>query len=356
MTGSEQDMANSRTTPANQRPEAAAPAELSVLEVRGLKTHFRTREGTLRALDGVSFAVAPGEILGVVGESGCGKSITAASILRILPPEAQIAGGEILFRTRNGEVIDLVRLKPRSRQIRQIRGDEISMVFQEPMTAFSPVHTIGNQITEALRLHQRCTPQRARKRAIDMLTSVGMPRPHLLIDSYPFELSGGMRQRAMIAMALVCQPRMLIADEPTTALDVTIEAQILELMRELQGKLGMAIMIITHDLSVVAEMSRNVLVMYLGQDVEYGTVEQIFSEPKHPYTRELLASVPRLGKKSGARLHTIKGTVPSLYERPTGCTFHPRCPDCIPGLCDAEAPDVFALDGHHRVRCHLYRK
>jgi len=350
-------MAESRTTNPEHVTTGPLPgATPCVLDVKGLKTHFRTREGTLRALEGVSFSVAPREILGVVGESGCGKSITAASILRILPPEAHIAGGEILFQTRNGEMVDLAQLKPKSRRVRRIRGDEISMVFQEPMTAFSPVHTIGNQIIEALRLHQRCTPQRARKRAVDMLNSVGMPRPSQLIDSYPFELSGGMRQRAMIAMALVCQPRMLIADEPTTALDVTIEAQILQLMRELQQDLGMAIMIITHDLSVVAEMSRNVLVMYLGQDVEYGTVEQIFFEPKHPYTRELLASVPRLGKKSGERLHTIKGTVPSLYERPEGCTFHPRCPDCIPGLCDSQAPGVFGLDDRHRVRCHLYRK
>jgi len=328
--------------------------DLPLLEVGDLKTHFQTREGVLKALEGVSFSIYEGEILGVVGESGCGKSLTAASILRILPPNAKIVGGDILLRGRDNEVIDLTRLKPKGREIRAIRGRDIAMVFQEPMTAFSPVHTIGSQIAEVVQLHQNKSKAAARDRAVEMLGRVGMPKPAQRFDAYPFQLSGGMRQRAMIAMALVCQPRLLIADEPTTALDVTIEAQILGLMRSLQKELGMAITIITHDLSVIAEMSRNVLVMYLGEDVEYGSAEQIFFEPKHPYTRELLASVPKLGKKARDKLHTIRGVVPSLYERPAGCSFHTRCEECIEGLCDRQRPASIEFDNGQQVRCFLY--
>ena len=328
--------------------------EPCLLQVDNLRTHFHTREGTLRALDGVSFRIAPREVLGVVGESGCGKTLTAYSIMRILPSAARIVRGKIVLHGRAGRPVNLARLDPKGKEIRAIRGREIAMIFQEPMASFSPVHTIGNQITEHLRLHQKSSRDQAREQVLDMLRRVGMPKPSQAIDAYPFRLSGGMRQRAMIAMALVCHPRLLIADEPTTALDVTMEAQILELMRELHGTLGMSVMIITHDLSVVAEVSRNVLVMYLGQDVEYAPVQQLFSDPKHPYTSELLASVPKLGRKSGERLHTIRGSVPSLYERPRGCPFHPRCRRMITGVCDTEAPPVTALDDGHHVRCFLY--
>ena len=331
-----------------------APDQTWLLQVDDLKTHFHSREGTLRALDGVSFRIAPREILGVVGESGCGKTLTAFSIMRILPPSARIVRGRIVLQGRTGRPVNLARLDPKGKEIRAIRGREIAMIFQEPMTSFSPVHTIGNQIFEHLRLHQKSSKDQVREQVLDMLRRVGMPKPSQAIDAYPFRLSGGMRQRAMIAMALVCHPRLLIADEPTTALDVTIEAQILELMRELHQTLGMSVMIITHDLGVVAELSRNVLVMYLGQDVEYAPVQQLFSAPKHPYTRELLASIPKLGRKSGGRLHTIRGSVPSLYERPGGCPFHPRCRQMIAGVCDVQAPPVVDLDDGHQVRCFLY--
>ena len=325
-----------------------------LLHISGLKTHFKTPEGTLQAVVDVSLDMHEGEILGVLGESGCGKSVTAASVMRILPPNGRIAGGAILYRDRDGEMIDLARLKRTGRQIRAIRGDDIAMVFQEPMTSFSPVHSIGDQVSEALLVHRSMGRAKAEREAIEMLRRVGMPKPEETFRAYPFELSGGMRQRAMIAMALVCRPRLLIADEPTTALDVTIEAQVLELMRELQRTMGMAIMVITHDSSVVAAISRNVVIMYLGQDVEYAPVEEIFAAAKHPYTRELLASVPRLGQKSRAKLHTIKGAVPSLYERPGGCPFHPRCRDCIRGKCDTASPPVVELGNTHRVRCFLY--
>ena len=325
-----------------------------ILEVKNLKTHFHTREGTLRAVEGVSFDLVESGVLGVVGESGCGKSITASSILQILPSNGSIVGGEIRWRDEDGRWIDIHQLSPRGKQMKAIRGQDIAMVFQEPMTAFSMVYTIGNQIMENLLTHKVCDKKEARDRAIEILRRVGMPKPEQRVDAYPFELSGGMRQRAMIAMALVGKPRLLIADEPTTALDVTIEAQILSLMQRLQSEMGMAIMIITHDLSVVAEMTENVLVMYLGEDVEYGTTKQIYFEPKHPYTRELLASVPKLGQKTGDRLPTIKGTVPSLYERPKGCPFHTRCREFMKGLCDEKHPPMVDLGDGHRTRCFLY--
>ncbi len=326
----------------------------SLLCIRDLHVHFHTREGDLRALEGVSMEIARGEILGVVGESGCGKSITAASVLRILPENARIAEGTILFDAGEEGAVDMAQLDPRGARIRAIRGRDISMVFQEPMTAFSPVHTIGNQITEMIRLHSDPGKAEARERAVRELARVGMPKPEQRIDAYPFQLSGGMRQRAMIAMALACRPKLLIADEPTTALDVTIEAQILELIRRLQEDSGMAVMIITHDLSVVAEMSHRVLVMYLGQDVECAPAGELFRAPRHPYTRELLASIPRLGHKPGGRLHTIPGAVPSLYERPAGCPFHPRCPEAMEGICDQRPPPMTHPGPGRRVRCFLY--
>jgi peptide/nickel transport system ATP-binding protein len=327
----------------------------TLLEVRDLHTYFFSREGTLKAVDGVGFSLSPRTVLGVVGESGCGKSVTSQSILRIVPKNGRIVAGQILLhRNGGGETVDLASLEATGPEIRRIRGKEISMVFQEPMTSFSPVYTVGSQITEVIRLHQRTTRQEARQGGIEILDLVGMPDPSRNIDAYPFELSGGMRQRAMIAMALSCRPKLLIADEPTSALDVTVQAQILELLRRLEDELGMAVMLITHDLGVVAEMAQNLLIMYLGRSVEYGTARQVFHEPKHPYTRGLLKSIPKLGKRAKEELKPISGTVPSLHHLPRGCPFHPRCPDMMPGVCDAKVPGVTEVDTGHVVRCFLY--
>ncbi len=328
-----------------------------LLEVKDLKTQFFLDEGTVRAVDGASFKIHRGETLGVVGESGCGKSITARSILRIVRPPGRIVEGSIQWHgSVGGHAVELTRLDPQSNAMRNIRGAEISMVFQEPMSSLSPVHTIGNQIIEAIRLHQSVTQDEARRKALHVLNQVGMPQPNRIIDRYPHQLSGGMRQRAMIAMALSCHPDLLIADEPTTALDVTTEAQILTLMRELQRELGMAIMFITHNLGVVAQMTENVIVMYMGKVVERADVVTLFHNPKHPYTTALLESIPRLGTRGQGRLASIKGSVPNPYSIVTGCPFHPRCPSFMPGLCDTIVPQETAIDGNpeHTVRCHLY--
>jgi oligopeptide/dipeptide ABC transporter ATP-binding protein len=332
-----------------------------LLEVKDVKTYFFLREGTVRALDGVSFEIARGESLGVVGESGCGKSVTAQAILRIVPQPGRIVDGEITLyrpdasngRSNGAAAVKLTDLDPRGPAIRAIRGAEIAMVFQEPMTSLSPVHTIGAQIIEAIVLHQEVDKAQARVRAIEMLARVGMPRPHQTVDSYAHQLSGGQRQRAMIAMALSCNPSLLIADEPTTALDVTTQAQILDLMRHLQDELGMAIMFITHDLGVIAEMTTRVVVMYLGKVVESTDVDTLFHDPKHPYTRALLNSVPRLGMTAGL-LQPIEGTVPDPYNIPPGCPFNPRCPSFIAGRCDTVEPAWIAAGPKHHVRCHLY--
>ncbi len=298
-----------------------------LLEVKDLKTHFFLAQGIVRAVDGVDLTVQRGQTVGIVGESGCGKSVMARSILRIVPPPGRVVGGEMLFdhemegstpayddKSSAGSVIDLATLDPNGDKIRSIRGAEISMIFQEPMTSLSPVHTIGNQIIEAIVLHQEVTQEQARQQAIDMLARVNMPQPSRTIDRYPHQLSGGMRQRAMIAMALACRPSLLIADEPTTALDVTTQAQILTLMRDLQKEFGMAIIFITHDLGVIAQMVDYVVVMYLGRVVEMADVDTIFYDPKHPYTQALLRSIPRLGRKSAegvsGRLAAIRGSVP----------------------------------------------
>ncbi|HEX7040976.1 MAG TPA: ABC transporter ATP-binding protein [Trueperaceae bacterium] len=327
----------------------------AILEVSGLRTHVFTPEGVVRAVDGVDFTVPAGKTVCVVGESGCGKSLTARSIMQTVPPPGKVVAGEVLFRRDDGAVVDLAAMDPKGREIRSIRGREIAMVFQEPMTSLSPVHTVGNQIVEALRLHLPLRPAEARRRAVESLAMVGMPRPERIMDSYTFQLSGGMRQRAMIAMALSCRPRLLIADEPTTALDVTTQANILDLIRELQEELGMAVLFITHDLGVVAEMADEVVVMYLGRVVERGPVDETFHDPKHPYTRALLGSIPRLG--TGARdadLASIGGSVPHPFRRPGGCPFHPRCDSFMPGLCDrVEPPPVTTADGRE-VRCLLY--
>jgi oligopeptide/dipeptide ABC transporter ATP-binding protein len=343
------------------------PDRSPLLEISGLKTHFFLEQGIVRAVDGVNLTVYRGQTVGVVGESGCGKSVMARSILRIEPPPGHIVEGEILFHqsfaspgSTNGsemsKTVDLVKLDARGKQIRQIRGAEISMVFQEPMTSLSPVHTIGSQIEEAILLHQDVSEGEARNHAIKMLESVGMPRPHDIIDRYPHQLSGGMRQRAMIAMSLSCHPTLLIADEPTTALDVTTQAQILTLMRNLQQELGMAILFITHDLGVIAQMTEYVVVMYLGEVVESATVGEIFSQPKHPYTQALLNSIPQLGRKSlegrHDRLMAIQGSVPDPYQIPKGCPFHPRCPYNDADRCIREKPVLREISQGHFAQCH----
>jgi len=333
-----------------------------LLEVKDLKTYFFLEEGTVRAVEGASFAVMRGETLGIVGESGCGKSVTALSILRIVPNPGRIVEGEIIYHRRreeNGrfmltESVKLTDLNPRGPRIRAIRGAEIAMIFQEPMTCLSPVHRIGEQIKETFVLHQGANKLEARERTIAILNRVGMPKPSQTIDSYPHQLSGGMRQRAVIAMALSCDPSLLIADEPTTAVDVTTQAQIMDLMRNLQEEMGMTIVFITHNLGIIAEMTKRVVVMYLGLVVESADVDSIFYDPKHPYLRALLHSIPRIGIKSGRRLEPIKGVVPDPYNVPSGCPFHPRCASFMAGRCDEEEPKWIAVEPEHYVRCHLY--
>jgi peptide/nickel transport system ATP-binding protein len=325
-----------------------------ILIVRDLRTWFRQDEGIVRAVDGVSFDVHPGRTLGIVGESGCGKSVTARSILRIVERPGRIEGGEILLRRGGGDVIDLVRLDPESDEMLEIRGGEIGLVFQEPMTSFSAYHTVGNQVLEAIRLHSRLSKKAARERAIELLRMVGIPRPERRIDEYPFELSGGLRQRVMIAMALAAQPRILIADEPTTALDVTTQAQILDLIRRLQDEQGLAVILITHDMGVIAEMADDVVVMYLGRGVEKGPVDRIFHEPRHPYTRSLLRSIPSILAEPRSRLLSIAGSIPHPYNRPPGCPFHPRCQDFVPGTCDRAFPAAMDFAARHEASCFLY--
>jgi peptide/nickel transport system ATP-binding protein len=334
----------------------------TLIEIKGLKTYFYMHEGIVRAVDGADFNIKRGRTLGVVGESGCGKSVTAQSILRIVPPPGKIEAGQILFHRPLGhdgggevtETVDLCELDPKGKEIRAIRGAEIAMVFQEPMTSLSPVHTIGSQIVEAITLHQKVDKAQAREQAIEILNLVGMPQPVQTVDSYPYQLSGGMRQRGVIAMALSCHPSLLIADEPTTALDVTTEAQILDLMRDLQRELGMAILFITHNLGVIAEMAEEVIVMYLGKVVEQADVDSLFYDPRHPYTRALLQSIPRVDHDTEERLASISGIVPDPYALPQGCPFHPRCPSFMDDLCDVQEPPLVSLDGDKRVRCHLY--
>src|SRR5438093_5176171 len=330
-----------------------------LLSVRNLRTYFQQDEGLVRAVDGVSLDVAPGATLGIVGESGCGKSVTARSILRIVDRPGRIVEGEIWFRRRatNGaaaEVVDLATLEPNGAEMRAIRGAEIALIFQEPMSSFSPVHSVGSQIVEAILLHQPVGRREARHKAIEMLQRVGVPSPEQRVDQLSNQLSGGLRQRAMIAMALSCHPTLLIADEPTTALDVTTQTQILELMRQLQQEDGMAIMLITHDLGVIAEMATDVAVMYLGRVVEQAPVDAIFHAPKHPYTRALLRSIPRMRARARERLTPIAGAVPHPYDRPSGCPFHPRCPQFMPGRCDAEEPALRPVGDKHTVSCFLY--
>lgn len=335
-----------------------------LLEVKGLKTYFFLDEGTVKAVEGADFALQRGGTLGIVGESGCGKTVTAYSITQLIEKPGRIVAGQILFhRQLNGaeagsavtEVVDLAKLRPASRQMCEIRGSEIAMVFQEPMTAFSPVHTIGDQIMEVILWHRKVGKKEAREQTVEMLRRVGIPKSETRLDTYPFQLSGGMRQRAMIAMALVCQPSLLIADEPTTALDVTMQAQILELMQQLQGDMGMAVMLITHNLGVVAEICEQVAVMYLGQVVERSSVDALFHDPLHPYPQALLRSIPKLGRSRDKRLDPIQGAVPDPYNRPSGCPFHPRCDKMIAGCCDTEQPLLSNKPDGRAVCCWLYK-
>jgi len=320
--------------------------EKELLRIEELKTYFHTDDGTAKAVDGVSYVIRPGETLGVVGESGSGKSVTALSILQLLPmPPGKFEGGRILFR---GE--DLLSAgEPR---LREIRGNEIAMIFQEPMTALNPVFTVGNQIAETVRLHQGLDPEAARERSIEMLRRVGIPAPEKRVDEYPHQLSGGMRQRVMIAMAMACDPALLIADEPTTALDVTIQAQILDLIKELQEEAGMSVLLITHDLGVVAETAHHVAVMYAGRVVEYASADEIFDRPRHPYTIGLMRSLPDLAV-AGERLTTIPGIVPSATNFPTGCRFRTRCP-LATDRCASEVPPLTAVEAcsEHTAACH----
>ena len=318
-----------------------------VLEVKNLKTSFRTEAGELIAVDDVSFSVSPGQTIGIVGESGCGKSVTSLSIMGLIPnPPGKIIGGEIFFKGKN-------LLKLSAGEMRKIRGNEISMIFQEPMTSLNPVFTIGNQIMESVVLHQKLSKAQAREKAIEMLKLVGIPAPEKRIDDYPHQLSGGMRQRVMIAMALSCNPSVLIADEPTTALDVTIQAQILELMKSLREKLNMAVVLITHDLGVVAETCNHVVVMYAGKVVEQGTAEDIFYRSTHPYTRGLLNSIPshNVEGKRHDRLETIPGLVPNLLYLPKGCRFQDRCTKKIARCTEAEPPLTEVGQGH-KAACY----
>ncbi|TVQ22333.1 MAG: ABC transporter ATP-binding protein [Spirochaetaceae bacterium] len=326
----------------------------NLVEVRNLQTHFFTDRGIVKAVDGVSFAVPKGKTIGIVGESGSGKSITARSLMSLIDPPGRIVSGEILLERQDGQVIDIARLDPFGSEIRAIRGADIALIFQEPMAALSPVHTIGNQIIEMIQIHEDLDDKAARDKAIEMLRRVDMPKAEQRIDAYTFELSGGMRQRAMIAMALACRPRLVIADEPTTALDVTTQATILDLLRELQERDQMSVMFITHDLGVVAEIADEVAVMYLGRVVERGPVDEIFEQPMHPYTRALIRSIPKLGVRGRHRLEAISGMVPHPSHRPQGCPFHDRCPEFMPGVCDRIVPPVEKIAERRDVSCLLH--
>ncbi|SKC86154.1 ABC transporter ATP-binding protein [Maledivibacter halophilus] len=315
-----------------------------LLQINNLKTYFFTDEGVVRAIDDVSFSLKRGETLGIVGESGSGKSQTALSIMQLLENPGKIAGGEIIFEGKN-------LLNKTKKEMRKIRGNEIAMIFQEPMTSLNPVYTIGNQIMENIKLHQKLNKKEAREKTIEMLKLVNIPAPEKRIDEYPHQMSGGMRQRVMIAMALSCNPKLLICDEPTTALDVTIQAQILTLINQLKSKINTSIIMITHDLGVVSQVSENVLVMYAGKAMEYGKVKNIFKSPLHPYTEALIRSIPTIGNKQ-RRLSVIKGMVPNLKNRPEGCLFAPRC-EYAKDICKKSMPEIVDIKGQ-KVRCWKY--
>jgi len=379
-------MENAQTLAGQTFVNPSMDSRPTLLEVRDLKVEFNIRGGVIKAVDGLTFDIKRGQTVGIIGESGCGKSVTARAILRMIPKPGRITGGQILYYRysrypdRDGakkdiEVIDLTTLDPDGELIRQIRGGEIAMIFQEPMSSLTPVYTAGTHLNEAITLHRllpikklgdqmveaimkyrRVTKEEARQIAIEMLRRVGIPKPEQRVDSYPHQLSGGQRQRVMIAVALSTEPYMLIADEPTTALDVSIEAQILDIMRELQQTANMAIMFITHNLGVIASMADEIVVMYMGKQVERAKVVDLFYHPKHPYTQALLQSVPRLGPKTGARLASIEGMVPDPLNLPTGCVFHPRCPAFMPGKCDKLIPSWNKVGENHWASCLLYEE
>ncbi len=331
-----------------------------LLSVENLKTCFELDEGTVKAVDGVSFVVHPSKVLGIVGESGCGKSVTIKSILRIVEKPGRITSGKILFQSAKSKersesgYIDLAQLEPRGRQIRSIRGNEIALIPQEPMAAFSPVHTIGNQITEAVLLHRSIDSSEAQRIAVERLHEVGVPNPERCMDMYSWELSGGLRQRAMIGMALICEPSLLIADEPTTAIDVTTQAQVLNLLRKLQKEHNTAIIFITHDLGVIAQLADDVVVMYLGRVMEVGPIDDIFHNPQHPYTKALLKSIPTINTVNRSRLPIIEGSIPHPFHRPKGCPFHQRCLDAMPGSCDQQLPALHPVTDHQSVSCFKF--
>ena len=356
------------------------PENELLVQIQDLRVEFDVRAGIVKAVDGVSFDIYRGQTLGVIGESGCGKSITARAILQMIPKPGRIANGQVLYHRRargstQTDIINISKLDPDGQTIREIRGGEIGMIFQEPMSSLTPVYTagshideavslhrltpsrkVGDQLAETIQAHKNLTKQESREIAIEMLHRVGIPKPEQRVDSYPHQLSGGQRQRVMIAIALSCGPAMLIADEPTTALDVSIEAQILDIMRDLQQHSNMAIMFITHNLGVIAEMAKDIVVMYMGKQVERASTVDVFYEPKHPYTKALLQSIPKVGRKSSARLASIEGMVPDPFNLPTGCVFHPRCPSFMPGKCDKIAPTWKRLVGDQWVSCLLYEE
>jgi oligopeptide/dipeptide ABC transporter ATP-binding protein len=355
-----------------------------LIEVKDLRVEFDVRAGIVKAVDGLNLTIHRGKTLGVIGESGCGKSMTARAILNMIPKPGKITNGKILYHRRvqhNGhgnldDVVELTQLDPDGKIIREIRGGEIGMIFQEPMSSLTPVYTAGTHINEAVSLHhltpvrkigdqlaeqviahQKVTKEEARNIGIEMLRRVGIPKPNERVDSYPHQLSGGQRQRVMIAIALSCEPAMLIADEPTTALDVSIEAQILDIMRDLQNSVNMAIMFITHNLGVIASMAEEIVVMYMGKAVEQAKVVDLFKDAKHPYTQALLRSIPKLGQKQeGSRLASISGMTPDPFNLPTGCVFHPRCPMFMPGKCDKIVPKWTKVGEDHWVSCLLYEE
>lgn len=327
-----------------------------LLSVRDLQVYFNLDEGVVKAVDGVSFDAHEGQVVGIVGESGCGKSVTMKAVLRILEKPGEIAGGTIKLQKRNqlDEYYDLTAMGSDSQEIRSIRGGEIALVPQEPMSAFSPVHTIGDQIIEAIMLHNPVSKDEARNISIEALKSVGVSMPEKRIDSYSWQLSGGLRQRAIIAMAIVTNPRLLIADEPTTAIDVTTQAQILKLLKKFQVERNMGIIFITHDLGVIAQMTQYVVVMYLGRVMERGPVDAIFHSPKHPYTQALLRSIPSAQKTTKVKLPTISGSIPHPFNKPIGCPFHPRCTKGVKGKCDKSLPPEYIVGENQSASCFLY--
>jgi peptide/nickel transport system ATP-binding protein len=328
----------------------------TLLEVENLRIGFKTDEGLLQAIDGVSFSVQRGKTLGIVGESGSGKSVSTRAIMRLLARNAVIdPESKILVRRADGSIVDVIKMDNRGSEIRSIRGNQVAMIFQEPMRSFSPVYTIGNQLSEAIRAHQNIDKREAKKIGVSLLDRVGISNPTRRFDQYSFELSGGQRQRAMIAVALAANPSILIADEPTTALDVTIQAQILQLMKELQDEIGMGIIFITHDLGVISQIADDVAVMYLGRIMETGTVRDVVKNPKHPYTQSLLKAIPKI-ESLNERLVPVGGDIPTLLSRPSGCPFHPRCQQFIQGYCDGNEIYPITISETHSVNCFLYEE